>query len=1235
MKRLLSTLTALCMCASMSVGMLPASALSAISTDGAAVVRADSGIMSRVSADATHTDYEWSITDATYDPANPTDFVMMPVNVWNDKGISGYTMDITVNGKSLVNGTQDDFPFTLAMFDKGGAYSTFTMFSDGLAKGSATVGDATADSSGNSETAAQGALVYNIVFMPKAGATFTPGTEYKIGFENVGISNSTGEKLNPLLSTGILKIAGDSPESSDPPESSQDSSQDSSNLPDSSSGTQTDPEGDPTEYAWKIGKETYDPANPSEFVMIPVNVWNDKGISGYKLSITVNGKPLTNATQDDFPFTLAMFDKGDAYSTFTMFSDGLAKGSATVGDATANSSGDSETAAQGATVYNMVFAPKAGATFTPGTKYTISFGEKEFSNSAGEVLNPLIVDGAIIIAGDEPVEPPVSENYKWYIEDTEYDPASDENIQLNVKVTGDPGTNGYRFGITIDGKSPTDADFPFVIADILNGEDAYKQVNGFQSNPQSGKVSAFLGLESDEVAKNDGVVVVYILKGKDGVTYEPGKKYEVAFTDSKFGNHAKETLFPTLESGYITIAGSPEDSSESSETTESSSEPEPTESETPFEHKEKEVDAKWVIGKVEVEPGTTTARVPVSVEGASNADDAINSYVVKIQQQKAGAKATGAEPGTAYAELGLQQNIKDLEYIFAGTSSTEDKENVTAEDGVVFYIDFEIPADATPGTIYNLNFADIDLENADMVQLIPKTENGWIEVKAKETDFEHKKQDTAAKWIIGKVEVESGTTTARVPISVEGASNADDAINSYIAKIQQQEAGAKATGAEPGTAYAELGLQQNIKDLEYIFAGTSSTENKENVTAEDGVVFYIDFEIPADAAPGTTYNLNFADIDLENADMVQLIPKTENGWIKIKEAETTTTEPIQVSDAGEWVIGTATVAPGEKVTIPVTVTGDKNGINSYIMKMGNPGIGGVTPTPENAEKGNAYGEELTFLPNMANLTFSSTNFELDKNLMLTEDGAVVFNVTFTAPTEPGKYPLTFDELSVYDINMSLLDPKKTDGWIEVVAPSETTTTEAPPESSEETTTTTEAPPESSETTTTTEKVPVEVGDAGMWIIGTDTVDPGATVTIPVTVTGDKNGINSFIMKMGNAGLNGIAPTPESAEKGNAYGEELTFLPNMANLTFSSANFELDKNLMLTEDGAVVFNVTFTAPTEPGRYPLTFDELSVYDINMSLLDPAKQPGWIEVVVPSETTTTEEPVESSETTTTTEE
>ena len=65
MKRLISTLTALCMCASLSVGVLPASALTAIPSDGAVIARADSDIA--VHADEkTHDGFEWYIGDVVY-----------------------------------------------------------------------------------------------------------------------------------------------------------------------------------------------------------------------------------------------------------------------------------------------------------------------------------------------------------------------------------------------------------------------------------------------------------------------------------------------------------------------------------------------------------------------------------------------------------------------------------------------------------------------------------------------------------------------------------------------------------------------------------------------------------------------------------------------------------------------------------------------------------------------------------------------------------------------------------------------------------------------------------------------------------------------------------------------------------------------------------------------------------------------------------------------------------------
>ncbi|MDE5754906.1 MAG: hypothetical protein K2H89_10260, partial [Oscillospiraceae bacterium] len=947
MKRLLSTLTALCMCASMSVGMLPASALSAISTDDTAVVRADSGLMARAGeSDAHNKGYEWCVEDATFDPANPPkgNVIQMPITVWNDPGTAGVNAKILVDGKELTDSTTDDFPFTLALMKQGSAYS-FETFMPNPAIGD--FGMAVAGNGGEPQTAEQGGQGLVIAFKLKDGAELTPGKEYKIGLTSEENSFVGANKVvlnpQPILTAGTLKIAGgeDTTTAPTPQDTTAPTPQDTTAPAPQDTTAPVAENNHDNGYEWCVEDAKFDPKNPPKgnVIQMPITVWNDPGTAGVNAKILVDGKELTDSTTDDFPFTLALMKQGSAYS-FETFMPNPAIGD--FGMAVAGNGGEPQTAEQGGQGLTIAFKLKDGAELTPGKKYKIELTAEEnsFVGANKVVLNPqpILTPGYLIIAGeDDPIEPPISEDYKWYVEDAEFDPKTDENVLANIKVAGDPGTFAYYFFITIDGKSPADADFPFELKAVKGG-DAYPQASGFAGNIAGGKAAGTTenpSAEKNGFATDNGTAVTYVLAAKEGVTYTPGTKYEVKIANSKFTNYEKQVLFPDLESGFITIKG---EAQTTDAPTDAPTEPDATD--PPFEHKQKEVDAKWIIGHDTVAPGAEVT-IPVYVEGNT---DGFNSYIADIKAADGPVLKDGSN-GKISANLNFVENPDKL--IFSATNFTKDGEMVKG-DGDVFYMTFTAPT--KPGT-YALDFENLEIYDIDMVQLIPKTENGWIEVKADETDFEHKKQDTAAKWVIGKVEIDAGTTTARVPVSVQGASKKKDGINSYIAKIKQ-DAGPKATGAEAGTAYAELGLQQNLNDLDLIFAGTNS-DQKKNITAADGDVFYIDFEIPADAAPGTTYNLKFADLELENMDMVQLIPTTEDGWIKIKEAETTTTEPIEVGDAGMWVIGTATVAPGEKVTIPVTVTGDKNGINSFIMKMGNPGKGGVTPTPESAEKGNA------------------------------------------------------------------------------------------------------------------------------------------------------------------------------------------------------------------------------------------------------------------------------------------
>ena len=122
-------------------------------------------------------------------------------------------------------------------------------------------------------------------------------------------------------------------------------------------------------------------------------------------------------------------------------------------------------------------------------------------------------------------------------------------------------------------------------------------------------------------------------------------------------------------------------------------------------------------------------------------------------------------------------------------------------------------------------------------------------------------------------------------------------------------------------------VQSNPKKLTF---GSTDTSTGKNITA-NGDVLYLNFTVPKNAVNGTIYNIDFADLSVYSIDMTKLIPKTEAGWIKVVTDEQPTTEQVTVpnvkSDA-QWIIGTTEVNAGATVKLPVSVKGDKDGLNS-------------------------------------------------------------------------------------------------------------------------------------------------------------------------------------------------------------------------------------------------------------------------------------------------------------------
>ena len=198
-----------------------------------------------------------------------------------------------------------------------------------------------------------------------------------------------------------------------------------------------------------------------------------------------------------------------------------------------------------------------------------------------------------------------------------------------------------------------------------------------------------------------------------------------------------------------------------------------------------------------------------------------------------------------------------------------------------------------------------------------------------------------------------------------------------------------------------------------------------------------------------------------------------------------------------------------------------------------------------------------------------------------EDGAdqkangEIMNILVTAPNAAGEYPVTFKNLEVVNTSGNELTVTKTDGAVIVEG---------------------------------------EAGSAN-WIIGEDTVAPGAAATVPVTVKGD-TGTSGFVVEFeydpaltftGIEWADGYTGEPT---KNEASTDEKAVLVVWA---------EKEGKNIQAADGAVVMNLKFTAPDAAGEYPVKFKSLEVTDTNGKDLTLTKENG--KVIVTGSTTTAE--------------
>ena len=175
--------------------------------------------------------------------------------------------------------------------------------------------------------------------------------------------------------------------------------------------------------------------------------------------------------------------------------------------------------------------------------------------------------------------------------------------------------------------------------------------------------------------------------------------------------------------------------------------------------------------------------------------------------------------------------------------------------------------------------------------------------------------------------------------------------------------------------------------------------------------------------------------------------------------------------------------------------------------------------------------------------------------------AVITKLRFTAPSEPGQYPVSFLKTgcSTSDQEGVELAASYVNGSVTILTGGTTATTKA-----------TEA------STTTTKK---DIPSGLTYSIGNVTnVEPGATVDVPVTVSGDP-GSGGIVLQF--TFDNALAFTRRVS--GDAYEGEPTWNKEDYTFVWHSSN---GRNVK-AEDDAVITKLRFTAPTTPGKYPVSF------------------------------------------------
>ena len=492
-------------------------------------------------------------------------------------------------------------------------------------------------------------------------------------------------------------------------------------------------------------------------------------------------------------------------------------------------------------------------------------------------------------------------------------------------------------------------------------------------------------------------------------------------------------------------------------------------------------DTELTIGTVTGKAGETVT-LPISLtkndKGFASVQLKLNTALPTVKDSMAG---TMKDSNMVCMPNYTKTDSFVLAWVNANTASIE------GLDDNLMTLQFTIPEDAKPGTVYPITFADksdyaLEGTNAAGENLVIEGIDGSITVE------DAVAPDPDTQLTIGNVKGKPGETVT-LPVALtkndKGFASVQLKLNTSLPTVKDSMAG---TMKDSNMVCMPNYTKTDSFVLAWVNANTASIEGL------DDNLMTLQFTIPEDAKPGTVYPITFADksdyaLEGTNAAGENLVIEGIDGSITVEEEEG---EPDLILEAEQ-----KKAKPGELVTYAVKVTKNDKGVASLQMKLKTD----VLQVEKDSIGGYVKDNNMVCMPNygQANAYILAWVNADTASMEGTNDEFMTIQFQIPEDATPGtKYPITFAPDSEYALEGTNgagenLNIKGVDGWIEIEEDTTTTTTTT------ETTTETSTTEPTTTTETTTETSTTEPTTTTETTTETSTTEP-TTTTVTTTET---------------------------------------------------------------------------------------------------------------------------------------